>query len=490
MPEAPQLKKSFSAWMRWGHALDLVVRTLLVLAVAVMVNYLAGRWHERFHLSTPAHQSLSPRSLGLLKSFTNHINVTLYFDRADPLYSTVTALLDEYRDANGRIHVGTVDYIRDAAAALALKEKYKDNGLLNVGTNKDLVIFDCAGRVKAVNGRELAQYVTEQDPTGGPLNFRKRMMFYGESLFTAALINVLNPKPLQACYLVGHGEASLDDTSPGGYQTFHSILLQNNIQAQRCTLIGTNTIPADCNLLIVAGPLKPLAEAEREKIDDYLRQGGRMLALFNSASLTQPTGLEKVLNAWGVEVINAAIGDRKNTQGYGDAVAYDFSDHPVVNALHESALQLILPRPVGRMSEKTSLADAPRVEELAFTSPEARLPSGTGPRRYSLAVAVEKGNVPGVTTERGTTRIVAVGDSIFLTNHYIESAGNKDFAGYAVNWLLERTQLMQGLGPRVVAEYRLTLTAAKRHTVQWLLLAVLPGAVLAWGGLVWLRRRS
>jgi hypothetical protein len=113
-----------------------------------------------------------------------------------------------------------------------------------------------------------------------------------------------------------------------------------------------------------------------------------------------------------------------------------------------------------------------------------------GPREFPLAVAVEKGNVKGVITERGTTRIVAVGDSIFLTNHQIESAGNRDFAHLAVNWLLERTQLMQGLGPRPVGEYRITLAAQQRHTVQWLLLGALPGAVLIFGGLVWLRRRK
>jgi len=97
--------------------------------------------------------------------------------------------------------------------------------------------------------------------------------------------------------------------------------------------------------------------------------------------------------------------------------------------------------------------------------------------------------VPGVVTERGTTRMVVVGDSLFLGNQMIESARNRDFAGHAVNWLLERTHLMHGLGPRPVAEFRLALSRTQLQTVQALLLAAQPGAVLLLGAAVWLRRR-
>ena len=118
--EAPS-RKSFSAWKRWGFGLDLVLRTALVLAVVVMVNYLGGHWYQRFHLSAATRQELSPRTTGLLKTITNNINVTLYYDREDPLFTAVSALLKEYRDANPRIHVTTVDYIRDIGAAEKMK---------------------------------------------------------------------------------------------------------------------------------------------------------------------------------------------------------------------------------------------------------------------------------------------------------------------------------------------------------------------------------
>jgi LPXTG-motif cell wall-anchored protein len=105
-------------------------------------------------------------------------------------------------------------------------------------------------------------------------------------------------------------------------------------------------------------------------------------------------------------------------------------------------------------------------------------------------VAVEKGAIKDVITERGSTRMVVTGDSIFLANHYIDSAANRAFLGCAVNWLLERTQLLEGLGPRPIEEHRIVMTNAQLHQAQWVLLAGLPGSVLVLGGLVWLRRRK
>jgi ABC-type uncharacterized transport system involved in gliding motility auxiliary subunit len=85
--------------------------------------------------------------------------------------------------------------------------------------------------------------------------------------------------------------------------------------------------------------------------------------------------------------------------------------------------------------------------------------------------------------------MVVVGDSVFLGNLQIESAGNRDFAASIVNWLLERTQLLAGVGPQRITQYKIVMTQAQMHQAQWVLLGALPGCVLVLGGLVWLRRR-
>src|SRR5207245_3116687 len=134
---------------------------------------------------------------------------------------------------------------------------------------------------------------------------------------------------------------------------------------------------------------------------------------------------------------NAALG--------ADIIVRAFVPHPVVEPLIGSGLYLIRPRAVSKLNPSTQAADAPRVQEIAFSGPKAFGADPSQPQRFPFIAAVEKGAIKGVITERGTTRMVIAGDSCFLANGPIRSAANRDFAGFALNWLLDRTQLLEGL---------------------------------------------
>jgi len=274
-----------------------------------------------------------------------------------------------------------------------------------------------------------------------------------------------------------------------GYLKFTSILRQNYVHPAPLSLLGTNDVPSDCSLLIIAGPRDIIPRAEVEKIEHYLNQGGRLLVLFNFGSARKDIGLEALLARWGVDVGHNVVTDPDNTIKGTDVVVSRFSQHPLVDSLRHSRLHLSLPRSVGRLKLPAEAADAPRVEEIAFSGPRA-LAAGDSLHKapFPLMVAVEKGTLKDVITERGSTRMVVIGDSVFLGNLQLESAANRDFAGNAVNWLLERTRLLAGLGPRPINQYRIVMTRTQMRQAQWVLLGGLPGSVLLLGGLVWLRR--
>jgi ABC-type uncharacterized transport system involved in gliding motility auxiliary subunit len=457
-----------------------------------MVNYLGGLFPRRFYLSSQTRVELSPRTVSVLHSLTNHITVTLYYDTRDEnnFYPTIVALLNEYRSANPHISVKVVDYVRDAGEAQKIKEQYK----LNSPTDKNLIIFDAGDkRIKIANGDALTQYTLEQIPNEKEREFRRKpVAFRGEEMFTSMLLAVTNPKPFEAYFLQGHGEPSLTDSSETGYLKFGAILNENYITNAPLELLGENSVPDDCKLLIIAGPRTMFSNLELQKIDQYLSQGGRLLVLLDYSSIQKPTGIENILKQWGVNVGDDVVRDPEHTISGQDVVVLNFSQHPVVNPLTQLALQLILPRPVSRIDRQNQSADALKVEELAFSSPSSVLVGERGlpPRRYPLMAAVEQNPVKGVANPRGNTRIVVAGDSLFLDNRQIESGANRDFLGYAVNWLLDRPTLLEGIGPRPVIEFRLMMTRVQQRNVLWLLLGALPGAVLVLGGLVWLRRRK
>ena len=494
MPTDPPLQPSFSPGRRWKIGLDVAVRTALVLAVVVMANYLATRprLFDRFYLSSQTRIKLSSRTLDILQSLTNDVNVTLYYDTkdSDNFYPDIVALLNEYRAANPRISVKTVDYVRDAGEAQKIKERYK----LNSPKDKDLVIFDAGGpRFKVVNGNALTQIKLEQVPNPKEREFRRKpVAFMGEEVFTSMLLAVNNAKPFQAYFLQGHGEPSLADSDNFGYLKFGALLAQNYIAVTNLELIGDSGVPMDCNLLIIVAPTAPLSDSELQKIGEYLKQGGRLFALFDFHSLQRPTGLEPILQQWGVNVAADFVKDLKNTVTGDDVIVRLFSQHPVADPLTQLSLQMVRPRPVGKVNWENPPAGAPQVDEIAFSSPDSVLEGNPAdpPRSYPLIVAVEQKPVAGVANARGNTRMIVAGDSVFLGNYYIEGGANRDFVGYAVNWLLDRATLLQGIGPRPVTEFRLLITRNQQREVRWLLLGALPGAVLLFGCLVWLTRRK
>jgi len=492
MADAPEFKPSFSAARRWGIRLDYVLRTAVVLALVGMVNYLGAYWYYRTQLSSHTRQVLAPLTVNLLRSLTNDIKVTLFYDKEDPLFTTVSALLKDYQNVHAGLRVKAVDYRWDAAEAESIK---KDYASYFVGlTNKNLIIFDCGGRVKVVNGNALAEYVPERVANETELEFRRKpVAFLGEKMFTAALLAVTSPRPFKACFLTGHGEHPLDGADESGYLAFSSVLRQNFIQPVGLSLVGTNVIPADCDLLVIAGPMIEISSSELEKVQRYLQQGGRLMALLNSAQRTRQTGLEQLLVRWNMIVGESPVVDPEQTESAtgSDVVISAYAKHPLVNSMIGYGLYLIQPRPISAMELRSRDGGAPKIQPVAFTGTNAVMAGNLrGPRRQYAVAAVVEDAVPGVVTERGATRILAVGDSLFLDNQCLEKWANRDFAGYAVNWLLERTQLLEGLGPRPITEFRITMTRAQTRTVQWILLAAMPGAVLFLGGLVWLRRRS
>lgn len=490
MSKPPKSRPSFSPARRWRIGFDMVLRTALVLAVIVMVNFIGAKFSHRFYLSSQTRVALSPRTLSVLHSMTNSVKVTLYFDRKDEFFPDIMALLNEYRAANKNISIRVVDFVRDPGEAEKVKAQYK----LGSANDKDLVIFDCEGRVKMMGGEALTQYTLEQVPNEKEREFRRKpVAFSGEKIFTAMLLSLQNPQPLKGYFLQGHGEPSLEDNGNFGYLKFGAALEQNYITLTNLEpLVGDRAVPMDCNLLIIAAPASKFEEVELQKIDQYLTQGGRLLLLFNYASLEHATGLEPILQRWGVNVVADTVKDPESTVTGQDVVVRQFGQHPVVGSLGQLSLQMVLPRPVEKITVANAPASAPQVTELIFSSPTSTLANDRSvpPRRHPLAAAVEQKPAAGVANARGNGRIIVVGDSIFLGNYYIEGAGNRDFLNSAANWLLDRPQLLEGIGPKPVTEFRLLLTQQQKQQLRWLLLGALPGGVLFLGWLVWLVRRK
>lgn len=489
----------FSHQRKWSIAFHVALAVCSFVAIIAMLNHLGARHYMRLHWSSRHNAELTPRTLGVLNSLTNKIEVTVFFDREKPhsLYQDVRLLLKDYQAASPRITVKDVDYYRDPAEALGIRNRYE----LPDGLESDLVIFDHDGDYRVVSDKQLASYGYEPGSEEGKLR-RRYENFQGELMFTSAIFSVTRDRSLVAYHLQGHGEhdpASSD--AQYGYASFAALLRESNIESRVLSLGTEGRIPPDCDLLIVAGPERVLLPEELERIRDYLNQGGRMLALFKYDAVLVPTGLEKLLLDWGVVVNPNLVNDEQEANRKGVFETRRFGAHPIVASLRDTSLFIAFPRTVGELRNRAA-TETSVVTELVNTSTNATVitefrdgsPALTGNEfrgEVSLAAAVERGGLPGIAAQRGgVTRIVVMGDSYLFNNQLIGQLGNRDFASNAINWLLDQSELLAGIGPRPMKEYELMLSPAQLSAARYVLLGGFPLAVLFVGFVVWMRRRT
>ena len=104
-----------------------------------------------------------------------------------------------------------------------------------------------------------------------------------------------------------------------------------------------------------------------------------------------------------------------------------------------------------------------------------------------VALAIERGPVPGVHVQIRPTRLVVVGDSTFITNGGLMGA-NADFFLNSVNWLLDREDML-AISPAAMDDFRVVMDARRLHALFAVVVVGLPSLVALMGLLVAWRRR-
>src|SRR5438046_6075904 len=123
MAKLPSNRPSFSAVKKWSAAVNVLASCLALLALVVMVNYLASRHFVRFQWMADERYRLSPMTLKLLQTRTNQIKVIVFFDPDEPLYGSVKGLINEYQLACSKLDVEYVNYLLLTGRANLLKQQ-------------------------------------------------------------------------------------------------------------------------------------------------------------------------------------------------------------------------------------------------------------------------------------------------------------------------------------------------------------------------------
>ncbi len=482
-----------------------VVAVVLVVALVVMVNWLAGRRWARADLTSTKVYSLSEKTENILSDLQEEVRVVVFMTPASSIYDQVRELLERYKTVSDKI---TVDYIDPDKEPLRTTQLAEEFGVQVA----DTVVFAVGDRTKYVTADQMA----EMDYSGMQYGQGPTMTaFKGEEQFTSAILSLVAPDVPKVYFVTGHGEAALAGGGGGGadrsLSSLAEALKRENMETADTTLLS-GEVPADADIVAIVGPTRAYTEAEVAALRTFLDGGGRLLValdpLIEPGGTMRATRLETLLADHGVVVRDDLVVDPSRRLPFYDLSAVylqDFPAHPVTEGLEGFAVLFTVARslepegdeaaPLVQTSDQgwgeTNLAMLLRGEPVALDGEDTAGPVVVGVAVEEAAeTKPEEGESEGDGDDRSAdgSRLVVFGDSDFLTDLDIANAGNAVLAVNAFNWLGARDELV-GIPPRDVEQVSLFLSQQQLRTILLLVLVVMPGAAIVAGILAWRRRR-
>jgi hypothetical protein len=491
---------------------------LLVLALVAIVNYFGWKYHQRLDWTESQFYSLSERTEQVLDALDEDVQVVVFLDRGDELFEPTRELLARYDARSPHLSVRVIDPERNMLEAQQLAAEYQ--------LDRPAVVFAAGDERRVMPSTDLAEYDFSAAQMGGGMP--EIQAFRGEQQFTRALVELTEGAKPKMVFTVGHGELSLDDRGGTGLQELQRLLGADSFTFEEWASLGADAVPADTDLLVIAGPTATFLPPELDLLAQYLDGGGRLLALLDppltggAESRIGSIGLEDWLSGYGVEVGANVVVDPAATLPFFGAETFFANrfpqDHAINRPVARGELAILL-----RLARSVDAATPPpgyRAVTLIGSSPEAWGETDlSDPRRdegdlagpVPLGVVVEPEDAggddgfsdedlfgedepedadAGAAADRGDSfRLVVVGDSDFATDQFLgQNFGNQVLLTAMVNWLVER-QALVGIPPREKERVGLTLSSAELRGIYLLALVALPGFGLLAGLLVYSRRR-
>jgi ABC-type uncharacterized transport system involved in gliding motility auxiliary subunit len=452
---------------------------VVVLAILVALNYIAGKQNKRWDLTANKQFSLSDQSRNVLQKLDAPLKMTAFAKELEfPRYEDK---LKEYSYLSKNVSTDYVDPAKKPTVA-------QQHNIQQYGT----ILVEYKGRSERVTTD------SEQD-------------------ITNAIIKTVSGQQRKVYFTQGHGEKDTGSSERDGYNTIATVLGRENYGVEKLVLAQQGSVPDDASVVVVAGPKIDFFPPEVDALKKYLDKGGKLFLELDppdKADSPQPANLIALAHDWGIQAGNNIVVD---ASGMGrligtDAsvpVAANYPSHPITQRFN-----LLTAFPLAREASpvsggvnghtaQTFVETSPRswaesdIKEL-LTSGKVELNEGKGDKKGPVAIgsavsaplanaaAPKPGDDPNA--PKPETRVVVLGDSDFASNDVLGIQGNRDLFMNVVGWLSQQENLIS-IRPKDPDDRRITMTSTIETNIQLLALLVIPGVVFLSGAYTWWRRR-
>ena len=438
-----------------------------ILAILSIANVLAYRRHYQWDLTGNRRLTLAPMTKRLLKDLKKPIIVTAFYTSSPQRRfeaqqaQQVRDLLDQYADKSPNFKYQMVDYVRENA-------KWSDARMTSA---PPVVLF-----TNVSGGREEIKGTTEKD-------------------FTGALLKLTRSQKKKIYFTIGHRELNPDSFDRQGAAVVKQVLVDEQHEVATIDLMGKERkVPADCSVLVIAGPDVELKDEEVKAVKEYLDGGGHALILLRTGG----PNLAALLKDWGVKpgynVVEQLVDLGGLTAISRQVRITKFETHDINRSLGAVSFPLartienITPAPIGvnvtpiiRSSADTISKALAKGQNKINPRPEPTDPKGP----FTLAAACEKAG-----GDKKKARVVVVGATEWAMDLLAEdpTTSNRYLFTNAVNWLAEEDALVD-IPPKDEPVDQVTLTPEQRIRSFYMNMLLFPVACLFMAVFVWWKRR-
>jgi ABC-type uncharacterized transport system involved in gliding motility auxiliary subunit len=437
---------------------------IVIAAVLTTINVLADRYNKSYDTTSNKRYSLSEQTAKIVKGLKQDANITYYAQASR--FRDARDQLDLYANLSPKVHVKYVDPDKEPELARAANIKNYGTTVVQIGAN-----------------RNEAQSLTEEGITG-------------------AFIRDLKNTTRTVCFAAGSGEHQIDNSERVGYSKFRDLLGKEEYTAKSISLLQTAEVPADCTVLVVAGPSGDYLQPQVDAVKKYVENGGRALFLLDPplkmgrSEIADNDALAGVLQSWGVTPDKNLILDLNpvgQLVGVGPQVALvsTYDSHAIVSDLKGTATGFPLSRSLQiKNGDKTSVTKLFSSSDTSLATEKLNSPSVDpgDPKNKKGPLPLAAAGTYNTGKENSQGRFVVVGSSDWLANGFISFNGNRDFALNAMNWLSSDEDLIS-IRPKDQDDRKIMMTQAQLSWVRITSQFVFPLAVVFAGIAVWWRRR-
>ncbi len=453
------------------------VMASVFVGIVLVANGISVNVYHRFD-TTKLHQfTLTQQTQDVLKAVDKPVKALCFFTPPDKdtvgvvLYAT--SLLAEYKTYTDDLDVEFVD-----------PDVHPDQARVYGITQYQTVVFRSGDQFRLVP--PMAILVT--DDSGNVIGAE------AEHAFTSAILEVTGKAQKKAYFLTGHGEASIN----GEYALARKGLMDDLYLVGELDLLTKAEIPADCAVLIIAAPQRPLTEPEVTAIEAYLEAGGQAIILTNPACPAQDS-LNEIATKWGVTIENGTVIDKDSALNEKIDTPLVTPDRDYFTLKNLISLTTYFPQATGIVPMEQPPADV-AVLPLVMTTNNGWLDQDYDPAKdpvFTDGTDIEGPVYIGVVVaapartanaQGKITRLIIVGDSDFTAKDDFNQVNNGDLFLNSVNWLAEETSLIS-IHRNVLPFRRLVIGDNQFNMMKYSSLVIPPLVVIIIGAVVWWYRR-